>query len=90
MKERISIAEREEKREREKERDCYSRIAERSLDHNTGCAHSHDRKVEIRFPVECTNRKIILLRATKSLTAEKLFSRTILRFHPFPSYTNKN
>lgn len=33
---------------------------------DTGCAHSHDRKTEIRFPAECTDRKIIPFRATKS------------------------
>lgn len=78
-----------------RERLLFSNRAVRVLDHNTGgrCAHSHDRKTEIRFPVECTDRKIILFRATKSLTAEKLFFRTIPRanrFHPFlPRPTNQ-
>lgn len=77
-----------------RERLLFSNRAIRVLDHNTGgCAHSHDRKTEIRFPVECTDRKIILFRATKSLTAEKLFFRTILRVHRFrpflPRQTNQ-
>lgn len=50
------------------------------VNRDTGCAHSHDRKTEIRFPAECTDRKIIPSRAGEVVQTR---NHSFLSYYPF-------